>query len=267
MDLHLKDKIVVITGGGTGIGRGLAEAYLKEDARVAVCGRRIEPLAKFAGEMKPLGYEVYYESVDVTDRKALAAFAARIEEKFGTIDIWINNAGIAISKRFLDFTDEDFDTMTDTNLKSVFMGTQIAAEIMKRHGGGVIVNAASFNVMMPHVDGAIYAATKAGVSNFTKSTAAALAPFGIRVFSYVPGMIATEMSRHLFEEHGADFVRDMAVGHFGTPADMAPTVVFLSSDQASYITGIDMVIAGGKFAVQDCSLAYRMEEEAAKQEP
>ena len=263
MDLHLTGKIVVITGGGTGIGRGLAETYLKEGAQVAICGRRIEPLAKFAEEMKPKGHEIYYESVDVTDRAALTAFAARVEEKFGTIDIWINNAGIAINKRFLDFTDEDYMKITDINLKGVFMGTQIAAEIMKRHGGGVIVNASSFNVMMPHVDGALYAATKAGVSNFTKSTAAALGPFGIRVFSYIPGMIETEMSHQLFKEKGADFIRDMALGRFGKPEDMAPAVVFLSSDQASYITGIDIVIAGGKFAVQDCSMAYRMEEEAA----
>ena len=266
MDLHLTGKAVVITGGGTGIGRAIAEEYLKEGARVAICGRRIAPLESFASEMKEKGFDVYYESADVSVRESVTGFAEHVEEKFGTIDIWISNAGIDIRKRFLDYTDEDFLQIADVNLKGVFICTQVAGEVMKRHGGGVIINASSWNSILPHANNAIYSATKAGVSNFTKSTAAALAPFGIRVLGYVPGMIVTDLSRPLIAGREDAFIKDMAIGRLGSPEDLAGPVVFLSSDRASFLTGINVEIAGGKFAVQDCRMAYRMEEEAAAAE-
>lgn len=258
MELHLIDRTVVITGGATGIGRAAAIEFLREGAHVAVLGRRIEPLRKLHSEMLKLGYEIYYESCDVTDIKAVRAYAQNVKKHFGSIDVWINNAGVAIDKPFMKFTDSDWDEICAINLKSVFDCTQIAASYMIQNGGGVIINASSFCAKIPHANGVLYAATKAAVSNMTKSTAAALAPYGIRVLGYVPGMIVTPISESMIAKYKEKFTKDIALGRLGHPEDLAKPIVFLASDAASYITGIDLEISGGKFTSQDCAMAWRM---------
>ncbi|MCR5161740.1 MAG: SDR family oxidoreductase [Lachnospiraceae bacterium] len=260
MDLHLNGKVVVITGGATGIGKAAAREFLPEGACVAILGRREEVLRQFHDELLSEGYDIYYESCDVTDRKAVEAYAARVRDKFGSIDVWINNAGIAIDKPFLDFTEEDWNKVTSINLKAVFDCTQIAAAYMKKQGAGVIINASSFASKIPHANGVIYAATKAAVSNMTKSTAAALAPYGIRVLGYIPGMIVTPISESMVSQYREKFTKDIALGRLGHPEDLAKPIVFMASDAAAYMTGIDIEVSGGKFAVQDCAMAYRFAE-------
>ena len=257
MDLHLNGKVVVITGGATGIGKAAAREFILEGARVAILGRREAVLREFHDELAAQGMDIYYESCDVTDRKAVEAYAARIWETFGRLDVWINNAGIAIDKPFLDFTEEDWNKVTSINLKAVFDCTQIAAGYMKKQGEGVIINASSFASKIPHANGVIYAATKAAVSNMTKSTAAALAPYGIRVLGYIPGMIVTPISESMVAQYREKFTKDIAQGRLGHPEDLAKPIVFMASDAASYMTGVDIEISGGKFAVQDCTMAYR----------
>lgn len=257
MELYLEGKVAVVTGGGTGIGKAIAKEYLKEGVYVAVCGRRKTVLEEFAREVQEDGYEIYYESVDVTQRKQVEAFAENVYRKFGKIDIWINNAGIAINKDFLDFTSEDWDKINQINLKGVFEGIQIAAGYMKKQHSGVIINASSFAALIPHANGAVYAATKAGVSSLTKTSGASLAPFGIRVIGYIPGMIVSEISQEFISQYREKFVKDISAGRLGVPEDLAKPVVFLSSDAAQYITACDIQITGGKFAVQDASLAWK----------
>ncbi len=261
MDLHLKDKVVVITGGGTGIGKAAAREFLREGARVWVLGRREEVLSQFAREAEAEGYVLGYESCDVTDRKAVEETADRILRETGRLDVWINNAGIAIDKPFLDFTDEDYERIISINQKAVFMGTQIAAERMKRQKSGVILNASSYCAKIPHANGVLYAATKAAVSNMTRSTAAALAPYGIRVCGYIPGMIVTPISESMIGQYKEQFIKDISLRRLGRPEDLAKPLVFLASDAAAYITGIDLEISGGKFAAQNCAMAWKLAEE------
>lgn len=257
MDLNLKGKTVVITGGATGIGRAAAQEFLREGANVAVLGRRLEPLKEFAEEMAREGFDICYESCDVTDPEGVEAYARRVRERFGSLDVWVNNAGIAINKPFLDFTGEDWERISAINLKAVIDCTQIAARLMKEEGGGVILNASSFCARIPHANGVLYAATKAAVSNLTRSTAAALAPYGIRVVGYIPGMIVTPISEEMVAQYQEKFTKDIALGRLGRPEDLAKPLVFLASDAARYITGIDLEISGGKFTVQDCAMPWR----------
>lgn len=264
MDLNLTGKSVVITGGATGIGRAVAIEFLREGAKVAILGRRLEPLKEFHEEMAREGWDVYYESCDVTQKESVQAYAERVWERFGSLDIWINNAGIAINKPFMKFTGEDWENIIATNLKSVFDCTQIAASYMIRQNKGVIFNASSFCAKIPHANGVLYAATKAAVSSMTKSTAAALAPYGIRVLGYMPGMIVTPISEEMVAQYKDKFIKDIAMGRLGRPEDLAKPIVFMASDAAGYVTGIDLEISGGKFTAQDCAMAWRFLEEEQK---
>ena len=261
MDLHLSGKVAVISGGATGIGRAAAEEYMKEGVQVAVFGRRLSVLEEFAADAAKKGYSVYYESVDVADKEQVKGFAERVYQKFGRIDIWVNNAGIAIDKELMEFTDADWEKITKINLDGVFHGTRIAAEYMMKQNAGVIINASSYASLIPHANGVIYAATKAGVSSMTRSTAAALAPYGIRVVGYIPGMIQTGISEEFISQYKDKFIKDISLGRLGVPEDLAKPIVFLSSDAAGYITGCDIEITGGKFAVQDCAMSWRMKKE------
>lgn len=261
MELNLTGKVVVITGGATGIGRAAAEEFLREHAKVAILGRRLEPLERFHQEMAQAGFDVYYESCDVTCPDAVRAYAQRVKERFGSLDVWINNAGVAINKPFMEFDDADWEHITSINLKAVFDCTQIAASHMIPQNSGVIINASSFCAKIPHANGVLYAATKAAVSNMTKSTAAALAPYGIRVLGYIPGMIVTPISEEMVAQYKEKFTKDIALGRLGRPEDLAKPIVFMASDAARYITGIDLEISGGKFTVQDCAMAWRFKAE------
>lgn len=260
MELHLTGKTVVITGGATGIGRAAAVEFLREGANVAVLGRRTEPLREFQKEMSKQGFEVYVESCDVTDTQAVRDYARNVERQFGSVDVWINNAGIAIDKPFMQFTDDDWNKICSINLKAVFHCTQIAASHMIPRGSGVIINASSFCAKIPHANGVLYAATKAAVSNMTKSTAAALAPYGIRVLGYIPGLIVTPISESMISKYREKFTKDIALGRLGKPEDLAKPIVFMASDAAAYLTGIDLEISGGKFCSQDCAMAWRMKD-------
>ena len=164
MELNLTGKVAVISGGGTGIGKALALEYLKEGVQVCTFGRRLTVLEKFAQECRAAGYEIYYEQLDITDTKGLESYAARVFEKFGHLDIWVNNAGVDCVKEFSKFTQEDWDRVMKINLEGVFHGTQIAAEYMKKSGGGVILNASSYARLIPHANSVIYAASKSAVS-------------------------------------------------------------------------------------------------------
>lgn len=258
MELNLKGKVAVISGGATGIGKATALEYMKEGVQVAVFGRRRNVLEEFADECRELGYSLYYEAIDAADSAGVAAFAENVFQRFGHIDVWINNAGISIDKEFTEFTQEDWDKIVSINMEGVFHGTQIAAKYMKQTGGGVIINASSFASLIPHANGVIYAATKAAVSSMTRSTAAALAPWGIRVIGYIPGMIQTGISADFINAYRDKFTKDISLGRLGVPEDLAKPIVFLSSECAGYISGCDIQISGGKFAAQDCSMSWRM---------
>ena len=257
MEMGLKGKTVVITGGGTGIGKAAALEFLKEGCHVAVCGRRMETLEQARAEHAALGYDLMIRSVDVTDYDALSVFANEVAEAYGRIDVWVNNAGSNHIKSLMDYDVEEFRAMTDVILVSVFSGSKIAAEHMRKQGGGgVILNASSFSAVIPNAGRAPYSACKAGVSSLTRTFAAELAKDQIRVIAYVPGMTATEISAKNIELNGPRLMRDIPMQRFGKGEDCAKLMVFLASDNASYINGTQIEVAGAKLCVQNPLYSY-----------
>ena len=251
MDLNLKGKSVVITGGGTGIGKAVAYEFLKEGAAVSICGRRLEKLEETKARFAAEGYDIDIYSADVAKVDELQAMADAVYKKTGSIDVWVNNAGIDIHYSALDFPVETYQKIMDTNVYGVFEGSRIAARYMKEKNHGVIINIESFTVKIPHADGSVYAASKAAVGSFTKSFAANLAPYGIRVVGIIPGMIETDIAKDAIAVNRDLYTANIAAGRLGQPEDLAKPIVFLSSDCAGYISGVEIEIAGGKYAVQN----------------
>lgn len=252
MDLHLNGKVVVITGGAGGIGGATGEEFLREGVRLAVCGRSEAKLRHYAEKMGSAGYSpVFYECADVADESEIKRFVEHVIKEFGKIDIWINNAGIAINKYFLDFTDEDWNNIQGINLKGVWTCCRAVAPYMMEQKSGVIINISSYASKIPHAEGSVYAASKAAVSSLTKSLAADLAPYNIRVVGIIPGMIQCDISKESIKENKAEYVQNIAMKRLGVPEDLAKPIVFVSSDAAGYMSGFDMEITGGKYAAQN----------------
>lgn len=251
MDLGLKQKVVVITGGATGIGLATALAFADEGARVAICGRSAEKLTTAASVFSQNGYELFSKIVDVSVENELQGFADQVYDHFGRIDIWINNAGISPKARLIDMSGEEWDTLMRTNLRAVFLGSQFAARLMRNNGGGVILNASSYASVMPSATSGAYAAAKSGVISLTRSLAAELAPLGIRVIAYIPGIIATEINKKRMEQFGTQMLSQISLQRWGRTEEVANVLVFLASDKASYVTGTAVEITGGKFSIQN----------------
>lgn len=258
MDLGLTNKVVFITGGGSGIGKAAAMAFARESARVHIAGRNLARLENACGEAKAAGLSLTGHVLDVRDEDAMQAVAQDIWRQEGRLDVWVNNAGVAITKPFDQFTRDEWQTVMDTNLTSVFYGCRTAARYMKRQKSGVILNASSYAVKIPHAGGAPYAAAKSGVSSLTKTLAAELAPWGIRVVGYIPGMIATEMSADTIRQREAELTEAVAQRRLGVPEDLAQPLVFLASVACDYLDGVDVEIAGGKYCVQNTGSAWDM---------
>lgn len=256
MDLGLKDKVVVITGGTAGIGEACALAFSREGAHVAVCGRTQKRIAAFKERCAQAGADVFVKQADAGQAEELQAFADAVVSRFGTIDVWINNAGINVGKRLMEITPEDWQQTVAVNLSGVLFGTQIAARAMGEKGG-VILNASSFASLIPSVGGTMYGATKAAVSNMTKTMAAELAPQHIRVNAYIPGIIDTPMNaERIADDANHALINAIALHRVGTTDEMAQALVFLASDQASYITGTAIEVSGGKYAVQNSEILW-----------
>ncbi len=262
MDLKLSGKGVVITGGTKGIGKAIGEEFLREGARVAVFSRNPRRVEEFLEEMGGrYGRDrVFGRALDVSQEEAVEAFAREAAGQFGGIQVWVNNAGVAINKPFLEFTPEDWSYINEINLGGVWRCSRAAARQMMGQEGGVIINISSYAALIPHAGGAIYAATKAGVSSLTKTLAAELAPYNIRVVGIIPGMIETDIARENIGKYKENYVREISMKRLGRPEDLAKPAVFLASPAAGYITGTDIEITGGKYAVQNSDWAWEVKD-------
>lgn len=256
MELGLKGKVVVITGGTSGIGKAGAFSFAEEGCKVAVCGQNQTKIENVKNEFKQRGYELIAESVNVSDSGALQSFSELIINKWGGIDIWINNAGIYPNKPVIAMDETEWDSVMNINLKSVFFGCKIAATHMQGREGGVIINASSYTALIPSVGSGAYGATKAAILNLTRTLAAELAPWKIRVNAYIPGMIRTEMTQGAIAKREHLLTEQVALKRLGDPEDIAGGLVFLASEAASYMTGTYLEISGGKLCVQNPSLAW-----------
>ncbi|MCK1992948.1 SDR family oxidoreductase [Peribacillus muralis] len=257
MDLGLTGKSVVITGGTTGIGKAIANILLQEGCHVTVSGRNKEKGNSLIEEFTVLGHNITYECADASKSDEVGRFAENAVKRYGSIDVWINNAGIYPQRKLLEMTEEEWDEVMHVNLKSVWLGSKVAAGYMRQGKGGVILNAASFASILPSAGSGAYAASKAGILSMTRTLAAELAPHHIRVNAYIPGVIETPMTESNIEKNQANIMETIALRKLGKPEDIAHAVAFMASNVSSYMTGTHMEISGGKFCVQNPMFAWK----------
>lgn len=251
MELNLRGKAVAVTGGATGIGRAIAEAFAREGCSVAVGARRLEKLEEVRADFERQGWPIYVHPLDVTREESVASFAQQVYDRFGRLDVWVNNAGLTCHDPMDQVSLEFWHEVIDTNLTGVFLGSKYAAEQMRKTGGGVIFNAGSFQSFFPAAGSGPYGAAKAGVCSLTRSLAGEYARDRIRVLTYIPGVIETPMTAIDNWAAATGQQNNIPMDRLGRPEDLADTIVFLASDHASYINGVNIEITGGKFCVQN----------------
>lgn len=237
------NKTVVITGGGSGMGLATAQAFLAENANVAICGRTQEKLDKAAETLgKP--DNILTCAVDVSKPNELEKMYDLVSKKFGKINIVFANAGIGDLTGIEDCDEATFDKIVGTNFKGVFFTVQKALPHM--NDGGAIVLNASLTQHQGLANMTVYAATKAAVSQMARSLATLLLPRGIRVNAISPGVIATEMTEQAAGEMTEGLMQQIPMGRLGQPEEIAKAVLFLASEDASYIAGEDLLVDGGR---------------------
>ena len=241
----LANQIAVVTGAGRGIGRAIALALANAGADVACISRTAENAEKAAGEVRALGRRSWACGLDVSDGAGVAATAERLLGETSRIDILVNNAGVTRDGLLMRMSDEDWDTVLDTNLKGAFNVTKAFVRAFIRQRAGRIINIASVIGLMGNAGQCNYAASKAGLIGFTKSLARELASRSITANVIAPGFIGTDMTSKLNEEQRTQVLRQIPMGCIGEPDDIAGAVVFLASPAARYITGQVLTIDGG----------------------
>ena len=240
----LKGKTAVVTGGTRGIGFSIVKKYLENGANVAIAGSRQESVEKAIAKLPEYEGRVMGIWPDLCSPDSVGAAFASVKERFGSLDILANNAGISSRTSLYDYTVEEFSKIVDINLKAVFVCSQAAARIMKEQGGGVIVNTSSMVGEYGQPSGCGYPATKFAVNGLTKSLARELAKDKIRVNAVAPGVTKTDMVAALPQELVDRISAGIPLGRMGEPLDIANAYLFLASDLASYVTGIVLRVDG-----------------------
>jgi 3-oxoacyl-[acyl-carrier protein] reductase len=246
--LKLQDKVALVTGAGRGIGHAVALALAAEGARVAVnYSRSAEAAEQTVAQIAEAGGTAIALQADVANAEAVNALVTRTVETFGGLDILINNAGITRDKLLLRMTEEDWDSVLDTNLKGAFLCAKAVAPILVKQRSGVIVNVGSVVGRVGGAGQANYSAAKAGLIGLTKSLAKELGGRNVRVNAVAPGFIETEMTAVLKPEYRELILKQIPLGRFGAAEDVAKVVTFLCSQDAAYIQGEVISIDGGLF--------------------
>ncbi len=242
----LDGKCALVTGASRGIGRAVALKLAAEGAKVALNFAGNEAAANaVCEEIKSAGGQAILVKADVSDEAAVQQMVQTVAEAFGRIDILVNNAGITRDGLLARMKEEDWDAVLSTNLKGVFLTTKAATKLMMKQRAGRIVNMASVVGVTGNAGQANYSAAKAGVIGFTKTIAKELASRGITANAVAPGFIDTDMTSALSDKAKEAALSGIPLGRMGTPEDIAAAVLFLVSDQASYITGQVLNVDGG----------------------
>lgn len=243
----LEGKVALITGGTRGIGFETVKLFLNNKAKVVLFGSRDETVQRAIDELKMENnqYDVTGFSLDLTKEEDVQKTFLEIYQKYGRIDILINNAGVSSSTPLLDYTMEEYDKVTDLNIKAVFVCSKEVVPYLKKTEG-VILNTSSMVSVSGQSSGVMYPASKFAVNGITKSLARELAPLKIRVNAVAPGIIETDMVRSLPEEMIRPLIQSIPLGRVGKPIDIANAFLFLASDMASYITGEILHVDGAK---------------------
>ena len=249
----LKNKVVVITGARRGMGKADALLFAEKGAKVVVSDISQEDCQKVVDQIEKKGGQAIAVKCDVSKKEEVDNLFRKTIEKFGRVDVLVNNAGICEFKPFIDLTEEEWDRTLNINLKGYFLCAQAAAKEMAKQKSGVIVNIASvamgqLGVGFPNI--VHYCASKGGIAAMTEAMALELAPYNIRVNAIAPGMIETPMLDPIKQDPKSmeGILARIPLSRMGKPEEIADLVVFLASDKSSYITGSIVVIDGGWLA-------------------
>lgn len=243
--MRLKDKVAVVTGSAAGIGLATARKFAQEGAIVVLCDRNADAVNQAAQSLSGNGVTAVSYTVDVTDRAQIDAMVAEVKQKFGRIDVLVNNAGITKDAKLVRMTEQQFDDVIDVNLKAVFNFTQAVAAVMLEQESGSILNASSVVGLYGNYGQTNYAASKFGVIGFTKTWARELGPKGIRVNAVCPGFIETDILKTIPEKVLQGFRDHCWLRRMGKPEEIANVYAFLASDEASFINGTTLEVSGG----------------------
>jgi glucose 1-dehydrogenase len=250
---RLAGKCAVVTGAANGIGLACARRLASDGAAIALADVNAELGEAAAKQLRNEGARAIFVATDVTQRAAIEALVNRAVDEYGRLDIMLNNAGVAINAPLLEMSDEIFDKVLSTNLRSAFIGTQLAARQMVASGhGGVIINMSSVNALLAIPGLAAYACSKGALNQLTKVAAIELAPHNIRVVAIGPGTILTDLAKQAVMGDDAARRKILArtpIGRAGEPEEVASVASFLASDDASYITGQTIYPDGGRLAL------------------
>ncbi len=246
MEKSLAGKSALVTGASRGIGRAIALKLASLGAKVAInFAGNLAKAQEVKSAVEEIGGEAILVQGNVADFQTVQSIVNTVIEKFGTIDILVNNAGITRDNLLIKMSESDFDEVIATNLKGVFNCTKAVARLMMKQRAGRIINLSSVVGLTGNISQANYAAAKAGIIGFTKSTAKELASRNVTANAVAPGFINTDMTNVLSDKIKEDLLKGIPAGRIGEAQDVANLVAFLASDQAAYITGQIIAVDGG----------------------
>lgn len=245
--MRLKNKVALVTGGGTGIGKAIAVAFAKEGARVAVSGRRTARLEAVVKEITKKGGRALAVTGDVSKREDVDRMVTQVVNHFGKLDILVNCAGVLFSADLAHHTEKIWNETIDINLKGSFLTTQRAVPEMLKQGKGKVIHIASIAGQIGFPNSAAYCASKGGIMGMTKALAMELAPKKINVNCIAPGDVATPLNEHLLSRarYLKSRIDNTPYGRVGQVQDIAPGAVYLASEESDFVNGITLTIDGG----------------------
>jgi NAD(P)-dependent dehydrogenase (short-subunit alcohol dehydrogenase family) len=245
MGSRVAGKVALVTGGAGGMGAAHVRALAREGATVVITDVDAEAGARLADEIRAAGSEAASHRLDVADADSWRAVVAEVAQTYGQIDVLVNNAGVQVRSVGVEVEEREWDLVTAVNQRGVFLGMQAVIPGMVERGGGSIVNIASVAALVGLRGSIPYQASKAAVLGLTRGTAAAYGPYNIRVNAICPGLVVTGMTQSADAEAVARMKVQIPLGRDGRPEEVSAAVVFLASDESSYITGIALPVDGG----------------------
>jgi len=244
--MDLKNKVAIVTGSRRGIGKAIALTLAKAGANVVVSDINLDDCNKVVEEIKAINGNALAVKADVSNPEDVSKMINLTTEKFGKVDILINNAGIYMQKSLKEITEKDFDRILDINLKGVFLCSKAAVPEMIKQGKGKIINIASIAGQVGFANSSAYCASKGGIINMTRELALELGQYKINVNAIGPGVIETLMTKDLLEDKATKeaLLANIPLNRIGKPEDIANAALFLASDNSDYITGITLFVDG-----------------------
>ena len=240
---RLEGQVAIVTGGARGIGKGICEVFCREGATVALWD--VLDGTQTVNEITQSGGKIFFQKVDVTDQSSVDSAIEEIIKQHGKIEILINNAGIIRDRSFLKMSEEEWDSVINVNLKSLYVVTRSVIPHMKENGYGRIVSASSINGTAGAFGQTNYCATKAGISGFTRALCKEVGRFGITANAVAPGFIQSAMTDSMPEEVINAGIKMIPVGRIGTAEDMGNAYLFLASKESGFVSGITLHANGG----------------------